>query len=276
MPDKIGPSAFVFIRLICCTALFWVVKSIFIKEKVERKDFPRLAFCGLLGAAANMLFFFYGINLTSPIDASIIMTSTPVIVLVFSVFILREPVTKNKILGITIGGIGAVFLILYGNKTAGTSSLLGNVFVFLNAISYGLYLVLAKTLIKKYNPITVISWIFLFGFIYVIPFSLGDFINTNFEGFTTETYLAVGYVVLFTTFFAYIFNVYALNILSPSVTSSYIYLQPVISFLMVSVYAFILLKDKYAEDINIIKILSCLMVVIGVYIISKPTKTQQN
>lgn len=280
MPDKVGPSAFVFIRLIFCTALFWIVKSIFIKEKVEKKDFPRLALCGLLGAAANMLFFFYGINLTSPIDASIIMTSTPVIVLAFSFFILKERITKNKLLGITIGGLGAVFLILYGNKAAGTSSFLGNLYVFLNAIFYGLYLVLAKTLMKKYNPITVISWIFLFGFIYVIPFSLGDFISTDFNAFTTETYLAVGYVVLFTTFFAYIFNVYALNILSPSVTSSYIYLQPVISFLMVSVYAFLLLKDKYAEDINFIKIMSCLMVVIGVYIISKPSKTtskaQQN
>lgn len=274
MPDKIGPSAFVFIRLICCTALFWIVKSLFIKEKVDKKDFPRLAFCGLLGAAANMLFFFYGINLTSPIDASIIMTSTPVIVLIFSFFILKEAITKNKLLGITIGGLGAIFLILYGNTAAGTSSILGNLFVFLNAVFYGLYLVLAKTLMKKYNPITVISWIFLFGFIYVIPFSMTDFINTNFEAFTPETYLAVGYVVLFTTFFAYIFNVYALNILSPSVTSSYIYLQPVISFLMVSIYAFVLLKNKYAQDINFIKILSCLMVVIGVYIISKPVKSK--
>jgi len=272
MPQKLSPNAFVFIRLACCVVLFWSIKFLFVKEKVERKDFLRLALCGLLGAAANMLFFFHGINLTSPVDASIIMTVTPVIVLVFSFIILKEPLTKNKLIGIAIAGIGAVSLILSGNKVAGTSSFLGNLFVFLNASSYGLYLVIAKTLMRKYNAITIISWMFLFGFIFVLPITFNDFANTNFEAFTTNTYLVIGYVVLFTTFFAYLFNVYALHFVSPSVTSSYIYLQPVISFLMVSIYAYILMKDEYAQDISLIKILSCLMVVFGVYIISKRPK----
>lgn len=272
MPEKINPDAFVFIRLACCVMLFWGIKFLFVKEKVERKDFLRLALCGLLGAAANMLFFFHGINLTSPIDASIIMTATPVIVLVFSFIILKERITKNKLIGILIGGIGALILILYGNKAAGTSSLLGNLYVFLNASCYGLYLVIVKTLMKKYNALTVISWMFLFGLLFVFPFTFNDFSNTNFEAFTTNTYLVIGFVVLFTTFFAYLFNIFALNFVSPSVTSSYIYLQPVISFIMVSIYAYILMKDEYAQDINIIKILSCFLVVIGVYIISKPPK----
>lgn len=272
MPEKINPNAFVFIRLACCVILFWTIKFFFIKENVERKDFLRLILCGLLGAAANMLFFFHGINLTSPVDASIIMTVTPVIVLIFSFFILKERITKNKLIGITIAGIGAVFLIIYGSKATGTSSFIGNLFVFLNATSYGLYLVIAKTLMKKYNAITVISWMFLFGLIFVAPLTITDFINTNFEAFTTNTYLVIGYVVLFTTFLAYLFNVYALNHVMPSVTSSYIYLQPVISFIMVSIYAYVLMQDAYAQDIDLVKILSCIMVIIGVYIISKPTK----
>ena len=272
MPEKISPNAFVFIRLACCVVLFWGIKFTFIKEKVERKDFLRLALCGLLGAAANMLFFFHGINLTSPVDASIIMTVTPVIVLVFSFLILKERITKNRLIGIVIAGIAAVFLIVYGNKASGNSSLLGNMFVFLNATSYGLYLVIAKKLMRKYHAVTVISWMFLFGLIFVSPLTLIDFSNTNFDAFTTNTYLVIGYVVLFTTFFTYLFNVYALNFVSPSVTSSYIYLQPVISFIMVSIYAYILMKDEYAHDISVIKILSCLMVIVGVYIISKPPK----
>ena len=272
MPEKISPNAFVFIRLACCVVLFWGIKFLFVKEKVERKDLLRLAACGLLGAAANMLFFFHGINLTSPVDASIIMTVTPVIVLIFSFFILKERITKNKLIGIIIAGIGAVFLILYGNKATGTSSLLGNLFVFLNATCYGLYLVIVKTLMKKYKAFTVVSWVFLFGLLLVFPFTINDIVHTNFEAFTTNTYLVIGFVVIFTTFFAYIFNVYALNHVMPSVTSSYIYLQPVISFLMVAMYAYVLMNDAYAQDINLVKILSCLMVVIGVYIISKPQK----
>ena len=271
MPHKIGPSAFVFIRLFCGALLFWMVKF-FIKEKVDRKDILRLALCGLLGAAANMFFFFHGINLTSPIDASIIMTSIPLLVLIYSFFLLNEKITLQKLLGISIGSIGAITLIAYGNKAGGTSSALGNFLIILNASTYGLYLVIVKPLMKKYNAITIISWVFLFGFIIMFPFGISDLLATNFADFNLNTYLAIGFVVVFTTFFAYLFNVYALNFVSPSVNSSYIYLQPAISFFMVSIYAYILMNEQYANDINLVKILCCLMVIAGVYLLSKRQK----
>ena len=272
MPNKIGPSAFVFIRLFCASILFWIIKLLFIKEKVEREHMPRIILCGLLGAAANQLLFFSGLNLTSPIDASIIMTSTPVLVLIFSFILLKEKVTSNKLLGSFIAGIGAITLIIYGNNAGGTSTFLGNLFIFLNASSYGLYLVILKPLMKQYHAITLISWVFLFGFVFMLPFGLPDFISTDFTAFDLNTYLVIGFVVIFTTFFAYLFNIYALNYVSPSVNSSYIYLQPAISFIMVSIYAYILMQDQYNEDISLIKILSCLMVVAGVYLISKTPK----
>jgi len=268
MPNKIGPSAFVFIRLFCGTILFWIIKS-FIKERVAQKDMLRLVLCGLLGAAANQLLFFNGLNLTSPIDASIIITSIPVMVLIFSALILKEKVTLRKLLGITIGGIGAILLIWYGNSSGGTSSFLGNLLIFLNACCYGLYLVIVKPLMKKYNSITLISWVFLFGFIFMFPFGIGDLLATDFKAFDFNTYLVIAFVVIFTTFFAYLFNIYALNFVSPSVNSSYVYLQPAISFIMVSIYAYGLNHQEYAQDINAVKILSCLLVISGVYIISK-------
>ena len=271
MPEKIGPSAFVFIRILFGGFLFWILKT-FIKESISKKDFPRIILCGLLGAAANQLLFFNGLNLTSPIDASIIITATPVIVLILSVILLKEKVTSNKVIGITIGAIGAIILIWHSNTEIGTSSLLGNIFVFLNACAYGLYLVIVKPLLKKYHSTTIISWVFLFGFIFMLPFGIPDIINTNFSAFTFDTYLVVGFVVVFTTFFAYLFNIYALNYVSPSVNSSYIYLQPAVSFIMVSVYIYLLSQDKYAQDINVIKILSCLLVILGVYLISKTPK----
>ena len=271
MPHKIGPSAFILIRAVIATLLFWSVKQYF-KEKVNKKDLIRLAVCGFLGVAANQLFFFHGLNLTSPIDASIIITSVPVMVMIFSFFILKEKITSNKLLGLTIGGVGAVFLVWYGKTAEGTSSFLGNLFVFINTCSYALYLIFAKPLMKKYKPITIISWVFLFGLIYVIPIGINDFINTDFSAFDTSTYLAIGYVVLFTTFLAYLFNIYALNHVSPTITSSYAYVQPVVSFIMVSIYSYLLISSEYSEDINALKILSCILVVIGVYLISKPTK----
>ena len=271
MPNKIGPSAFVFIRLFCGVILFWIIKF-FIKERIAKKDMLRLALCGLLGAAANQLLFFNGLNLTSPIDASIIITSIPVMVLIFSAFILKEKITLNKLLGITIGGIGAVLLIWYGNTAEGTSSFLGNLLVFLNACCYGFYLVILKPLMKKNNSITLISWVFLFGFAFMFPFGISDLLSTDFSSFDLNTYLVITFVVIFTTFFAYLFNIYALNYVSPSVNSSYVYLQPAVSFIMVSIYAYVLMHDEYAQDINLIKILSCLLVVSGVYLISRKAK----
>ena len=222
-----------------------------------------------------MLLFFHGLSLTSPIDASIIMTSTPVIVLFLSVFILKEKITSRKFLGIIIGGIGALLLILYGKKAGGTSSVLGNLFVLANACSYALYLVLVKPLMKKYQALTVISWVFLFGFVFVFPFGIKDFLSTPFELFTLNTYLTVAFVVLGTTFLTYLFNAYALSYVSPSVSGSYIYLQPVVSFIMVSFYAYFLHNSTYAQDINSTKILSCVLVVIGVFLISRNKKNRE-
>lgn len=267
MPGKLGPSAFVFIRIVGAILLFWVVKF-FILDKIEKSDYLRLLFCGLLGVAANQLLFFHGLNLTSPIDASIIITSIPVMVLIFSAIILKEKITRNKLLGLTIGAVGAIWLISQGNTTSGTSSTLGNLFIFFNACSYGLYLVLVKPLMKKYNAIAVISWVFLFGFLWMLPFGLPDFLQTDFSAFSLNTYLVVVFVVLFTTFFAYLFNIYALSYVAPSVNGSYVYLQPAVSFIMVSIYATLFNNDTYQNDITPLKIACCLMVIFGVYLIS--------
>ncbi|MCF6181245.1 DMT family transporter [Lutibacter sp.] len=273
MPAKIGPSAFVFLRIFGAGILFWVIR-IYIKEKIDKKDYIKFAVGGLFGVATNQLLFFHGLNLTSPIDASIIITAVPVLVLVFSAFMLKEKITNNKIIGIIIGGIGAFLLIWYGKKSGGTSSTLGNIFVFINACSYAFYLVYVKPLMKKYNPITVISWVFLFGFIFMFPIGINDVLTTNFAAFTLNTYLIVAFVVICTTFLTYLFNIYALSKVSPSVNGSYIYLQPVLSFIFVGIYAFGFGHTEYANDINLLKIISCLLVIVGVYMISKTPKTK--
>ncbi len=194
-------------------------------------------------------------------------------VLIFGSFILKEKITSLKLLGIIIGAIGAILLIWYGKKAGGNSSLLGNLFVFINACSYALYLVLIKPLMKKYNAITVISWVFLFGFLFMFPIGINDLLTTNFSAFTLNTYLTVAFVIIGTTFLAYLFNIYALNYVSPSVNGSYIYLQPAITFIMVSIYAYALGHNQYAQDISFVKIFSCILVIIGVSLVSKsPSK----
>ncbi len=271
MPHKIGPSAFVFLRVVGAIFIFWGIRF-FIREKVARSDMWILVLCGLLGVAMNQLLFFNGLNMTSPIDASIIITAIPVLVLIFSAIILKEKITRTKIYGLALGGIGAVLLVWYGKDASGTTSMLGNLFVFLNACSYGLYLVIVKPLMKRYSPITIISWVFLFGFLFVAPIGYPQFIETDFSSFTTNTYLSVAYVIIGTTFLAYLFNIFALKHVPPIVSGSYVYLQPAVSFIMVAAYSAIMNSDKYSKDINMIKILSCVLVILGVFMISRDTK----
>ena len=228
MQGYIQPRGFIFIRVTGASLLFWLFHASAKAEKIERKDYLRIALCGLTGVALNQMMFFEGLNLTTPINASIIMTSSPIIVLLVSAIIYKEKLTPAKIIGIALGAAGAIYLIA-GNKEvslleSGTS--LGNLFVFVNAVSYSSYLILVKPLMAKYEALTVIKWVFLAGFIFVLPFGTQQFLEVEWGTMGWIILLEVAFVVIFTTFIAYLFNVFALKTLSSTVVSSYIYIQP--------------------------------------------------
>ena len=265
MPDYIGPSGFILLRVIGGSLLFFLTYIFFIKENVELKDIVRLLFCGLFGVAINQLFFFEGLNLTTPINAAIIMTVSPILVIIFSAIIIKEKITIRKLLGIFLGIVGAATLILKsGSISIDNAFFVGNILIFINATSYSIYLVLVKILMTKYNPITVMFYVFSFGLIFVLPFGLNELLEVNTQSFSKIIYLKVAFVVICTTFLAYLLNAFALKTLNPSVVSTYIYLQPVLA----SVVAIFLKSDS----LDFIKILSALFIFSAVYLVSIPTK----
>ncbi len=230
MKGFLDPREFILIRAIGATGLFWLFASFTSngETKIERKDLGRMALAGLFGVAANQMFFFEGLNLTTPINASIIMTINPVLVLLLSAIILKDPLSPLKIIGIAVGATGAILLISQGGSAnlfaAGEG--LGNLLVLLNALSYGLYLVVVKPLMAKYSPLQVIKYVFLFGLLYVIPFSIHQVADTPWEAFDQGVWLKIAFVVVFTTFFAYLLNIYAMKTVASTTVSIYIYLQP--------------------------------------------------
>ncbi len=268
MPAHILPFGFIFCRVLGALSLFWLVHS-FNYEKVEKKDFLLLAICGLFGVAGNQLMFFYGLNITTPINAGIIMTSNPILVLIASAIILKNRITALKIGGIFLGITGALLLLLFKTDFSfGSETILGDMFVFLNAMSYGTYLVIAVPLMKKYKPLTVVKWVFTFGFIFVFPFGIQQFIAIDWSLFTSDIWLKFGFVIVGTTFLAYLFNIYGLKKLSPSIVSTYIYLQPLIAT------SFAIWAEK--DSLDWIKIVAAALIFSGVYLVSKtkPLKTQ--
>lgn len=265
MPEYIQPSGFILLRVIGGSILFFLTYLFFVKERVKKKDFFRLMLCGLFGVAINQLFFFEGLNLTTPINAAIIMTISPVLVIITSAIIIKEKITVRKIIGIFLGLIGACILILNsGDISFKNDFFTGNILVLINATSYAIYLVLVKTLMKRYNPITVMFYVFIFGLIFVLPFGIDEIQKIDLTTFHEEIYLKIGFVVICTTFIAYMFNAFALKSLNPSVVSVYIYLQP----LLASLIAIALNSDS----LSLVKILSAIFIFSAVFLVSIPSK----
>ncbi len=254
----VPPFTFILLRVVGATALFWIT-SIIYHEKVEKKDLPRFAICGLFGVTANQLMFFSGLELTSTIHASIIMISSPIIVSILSIFMINDKMNLKKAIGIGIGLSGAIIVILHKNQSGGDSGIWGDILIFLNASSYGLYLISVKPLMSKYQPITVIKWVFSFGLIGVIPFGIYQFNQVNWV-MPNDIILKIGFVILFTTYFCYLFNIYGIKYVSPTVVSTYIYLQPILTSLIALITG--------RESLESILIFSSLLIFGGVYLVS--------
>ncbi|WP_339660539.1 DMT family transporter [uncultured Polaribacter sp.] len=266
MPLHIKPFAFIFLRVAGATLFFWVAGLFIKQQKIAKEDYKKIVVAAFFGTALNMLAFFKGLSLTTPISASVIMVTSPIMVLIFSSIFIKKPIEKQKILGIFIGLVGAILLITYGSSTNGTAtnSNLGNFLVFVNAASYGLYLVLAKNLIAKYHPILFVKWLYLFGLIFVIPFSYNELTEVVWQEIPTKMYWNIGFVVLFTTCITYLFNLYGLSKLKPTTVSVFIYLQPVIA----TTYALFVGSDS----LNLIKISATIVIFFGVYLVTKEVK----
>ena len=262
MPIYIGSSGFIMLRLLGATLIFWLISLFTPYEKIEKRDFLKIIFAAVLGMCINMLAFFRGLELSTPINSGVIITLSPILVLILSYFFLKEKVTLKKILGIIIGFSGAVFLILNTSKTGmnAPNIPLGNSFFLLNALAFAGYLIVVKPLTSKYNIFTIMKWLFLIGLILSAPITYNQFVEVNWLELPWFAIWRMAYVVIGTTFLTYLFNIYALKTLSPTTVGSFIYLQPIITI----VFALITANDT----LDSIKLLSCLIIFIGVYLVS--------
>lgn len=265
MPNFIGPMSIVFFRVLGAGVLFWLL-SLFVKtQKVEKKDLIKLSWLALFGIIINQIFFIYGLSITTPINSSIIMISNPIVVFLFTLFILKEKITILKSSGLIMAILGAFLILRYrGNFEVGSDTILGDVMTLINSASWAIFIVMAKPIMQKYNTVTAMRWLFLFGSIYIIPLGLNFAIDTNWSGFTNHAWFALGFVVIATTFFAYLLNLYGLQELSPNTVSAYIYLQPFLA----SLFAIILGEDHLTPT----KLFSGALIICGLYLVNKKQK----
>jgi drug/metabolite transporter (DMT)-like permease len=262
MPFYIEPFGFIFLRVFGAALLFWTISFFLPREKIANSDWPRIFACAIFGMVVNMLFFFKGLSLSTPINSSVIVTLSPVMVLILASVLIRERITLLKALGIIVGLAGALVLILFSttSKENAPNIPLGNILFIINALSYGLYLIIVRPLTAKYGAITLMKWLFLIGVIINFPITIGEFTDVNWTGLPFEAVWKMAFVVLGTTFATYLLNIYALKQLSASTISAFIYLQPLIAI----VYAI----ATGADTMNLTKGIAAALVFIGVYMVT--------
>ncbi len=261
MPEHISALGIIAFRVPMATLLFWGFHYFTGVHKTPSAiDLSRFFFAALFGVATNQIFFFKGISLTSPMLGSVIMTSTPIFVLVVSYFLLKEKITWVKFLGIGLGALGAILLITSHGTDFSNSTFTGNLFILVNAISYSIYLVIVKPLMLKYNALTVIKWVFLFGSFMVIPFGYSGLMAANWSNFDIGIWVSIAYIIIGSTFFAYLLNLWSLKVVSPALVGYYIYLQPLFATIIAIIFR--------GDEITLASILYSVMIFGGVFLVS--------
>jgi drug/metabolite transporter (DMT)-like permease len=268
MPETLSPYVLIVFRLLGGMILFWIASLFVKKEKVTPKDILLFFFAAIFGLTTNQLPFIVGLSMTSPIDASIVVTLLPILSMILAAIIIKEPITLMKTFGVLVGASGALVLIFGSHSgSLGSGNTAGNMLALLAVFSFALYLTLFKSLISRYSSITIMKWMFLFGSIQTYPFCHNSLMSTDFSLFDTLVYWRIFYIVVIATFFTYILLPISQKVLRPTTLSMYNYLQPIVA----SLAAVAMGLDSFGAD----KILSAVLVFAGVYFVTQSKSRAQ-
>lgn len=258
-PKYLEPFGFIVVR-VGVSALCFLAVGLIIRERIDWKaDGLRILLSAVFGVCINMLCFFKGLSLTTAINGSIIMTLTPIMVFFTSIFLLNERLENRKILGLILGLIGAFLIIYKTNAGVGQGNWLGDLLVFINALSYGGYLVIVKPLLFKYKPITVAMWVFSIGFFLVLPVGIGEVIAARWSQIPLQIYFNMAFVILGVTVVVYFLNIWAMKKVSPSTVGAYVYVQPVFATIIASLF--------FGEQLTIKHLFAACLVFGGVWLV---------
>ncbi len=266
---SVGPFGWSFTRAIFACSCFWMLSLFLPRERLAQKsDLGLLLICALFGMVFNQLSFVVGLTMTSPIDASIISTAVPVMVMIIAAIVLKEPITPTKVTGVLVGAAGALLLITSGaSGSIGSNGLQGDLLCLLSGLSYAIYLVISKPLVQRYSSVTIMKWTFLFSSVFLFPTGFSELKIIDVAAIDTQLWLKIAYALMFGTFIPYLLIPMGLKRLRPTTMSMYNYVQPMVA----SVVAIIALQDTFTWA----KLVAAVLVFSGVYIVNKSKSRAQ-
>ena len=271
LPVWISPEGLTLSRILFATCAFWIASLFIPREKTPIKDHRFFLIASLCGVSFNQGLFLLGLNMTSPIDASIIITCGPLFAMIFAALLLKEPITFLKISGVLVGATGAILLVYNAHHTATvhSSSLAGNLMVFGSSIIYAFYLVFSKPLTQRYSPVTMMKWMFLYASVMVTPLYIGKVMSAPVYLHPEVTpVLQMLYTLFMATFVTYLLIPMAQQRIRPTTISMYNNFQPLVAtFVAVSVGM---------DHFTLIKGLSALLIFSGVYLVTRSKARAEN
>ena len=263
MPNWMSPLGLTYSRFAFGAIAFWLL-SLFLKsEQVTRKDMGILFLGSLLGVGINQAAFITGLQMTSATNASIVITITPILAMIISFFILKEPITFKKAGGVIIGLIGVLSMILTSeiSATGHEASIIGDLLCVVSSLSYAFFLVLTRGISKRYRSVTIMKWMFLFSALMFLPFGYKDVAAAKI--FAEGTSLAWGsylYLLVGATFITYLLIPIAQKEIRPTTIGMYNYLQPLVASFIAIMWG----QDLFSWT----KPLSALLIFSGVYFVT--------
>lgn len=261
MPDSIKPLALVSLRTVSAAVIFWITSLFMPKETVSKKELLYLFGCSFFGMVINQVLFLIGLNYTSPVNSSIIISTNPIFAFVFAAIILKENITILKGIGLAIGLSGVMMLILQnGTPDISSNTFLGDIYTLVNTISWAFYTVIIKRMVEKYHPVTVMKWTFLFAMLTTVPLGYSQWSTMDWTAISLRGWLGIGFVVVFATYLGYLLISFGLRRLSPTIVSTYTYINPIIAAYLATIMG----QDR----ISMVMVISALLIFAGVFVVS--------
>lgn len=260
----ISPIGIFTLRSLGAGLMFWILSLFLPAEKVEKKDYLKILAAAFLGYFVTQLTFLVAIPDVTPMHCSIISSMSPIYTMFIAAVVLKEPLSWKKAGGVVLSLCGILFLIfnnVSGTSGASESKLSGIFLMFLNSLSFSLYLGIFKPVIAKYSVVTFMKWIFLFSALMSLPLSFREVVSLEWTKIPSVQMWELGFLIVFATFVSYFLIPFGQKRIRPTLVSMYSYIQPIIA----TIISIILCMDILTWQ----KLMAALMVFAGVFIVSR-------
>jgi drug/metabolite transporter (DMT)-like permease len=261
---QIQPIIIAFLRFLIATPFMIISLFIFKKNQlIKLRDLHYFIILGLTGVTFLYIFQYLGIERTTPSTSAVLINTNVIFILILSVIFLKENITKTKIIGIILSFIGVIFVLLAQmineNIVFDNIFIIGSIFIILSAICWAIYSIVGKKIMKRYNSLLVITYVFILGTMFFLPFIgnsiINDIVNIDLNGWINILYLSI-----ICSVFGYIGWYYALEKIEASKSAVYLNFIPLFA---------IILSFFYGEKITIFFIIGAILIIYGVYLTQK-------